>query len=325
MFFCKHVFTNFFYLKKQNTFISTFSFDAIDFFEDYISEDVEEYSEDIEDTLSRVGVDSFSNLKNFKNIFFYLNKFFFSKFFLFFFQNFFYFSFYFFQNFFFNSFFFKFVKFISFFVFIIFDFFLKKNSSLKSKNIFFFFCSTLKNFLTTQDFFQIDLSILLDFLKLDYWDVPLPKVPFLLFRDNSFYLKFLKSFSFLKVTEDNSDNFLFSFLMKKITKKMIFFENFLKQFLYFFLRKYRKQDNYTKLYAFYKVFNSLKKRRGQRLVNFFLFFLKLQEDIVLKKKLKTTIADFSMENFLGFDLLNFSSFFFSSLNVLPSLRMPLIF
>ena len=37
MFFCKHVFTNFFYLKKQNTFISTFSFDAIDFFEDYIS------------------------------------------------------------------------------------------------------------------------------------------------------------------------------------------------------------------------------------------------------------------------------------------------
>jgi hypothetical protein len=156
----------------------------------------------------------------------------------------------------------------------------------------------------------------LDYLKLDFWDVHVPKVPFLIFRDNDVSLKFLKSFSFITKTEDITENIFYSNFFKKISKKIYFFEIFLKKYLYAFLKKH---TNIVQAFSF------LKQRRFQRFVNFFFFFINLQEDTVLKKKKQKTLADFTMEDFIGFDLLNLSLFFFNPLKVVPDLRVPLIF
>ena len=251
MFFCKKIFTNFFYLKKQNTFFSSFFFDQTDFVpQDKVS-------------LGFSAVKPFVNLLFFKNFFRSLKDFFFFKFFLFFLKNLFFFSFYFFHKFFINTFFFKFIKFISFFVLFIFEFFFRKNFTLKNKNFFFYFCLFFRNFLTSQNFFKIDLSFLLDYLKLDFWDVHVPNVPFLLFRDNAVSLKFLKSFSFITKTDDITENLFYSNLLKKILKKMFFFESFLKKLWYSFLKKNTKVV---------QTFSFLKQRRFQRFLNFFFFF-----------------------------------------------------
>ena len=265
--------------------------------------------------MSFTAVKSFVNLFFLKNFFRSLRNLFFFKFFLFFFQNFFYFSYYFFHKFFINTFFFKFIKLISFFVLFIFEFFFRKNFTLKNKNFYFYFCLYFRKFLTSQNFFKIDLSFLLDFLKLDFWDVHVPNVPFLFFRDNEVSLKFLKSFSFITKTEDITEKLFYSNFFKKLLKKIFFFEKFFKKNLYSFLKK---NTNFVQAFSF------LKRRRFQLFVNFF-FFIKLQEDTVLKKKKQKTLADFTMEDFIGFDLLNLSLFFFNPLKVVPDLRVPLIF
>ena len=144
----------------------------------------------------------------------------------------------------------------------------------------------------------------------------MPNVPFLLFRDNAVSLKFLKSFSFITKTDDITENLFYSNLLKKILKKMFFFESFLKKLWYSFLKKNTKVV---------QTFSFLKQRRFQRFLNFFFFFLKLQEDTDIKKRKQKTLADFTMEDFIGFDFLNLSLFFFNPLTVVPDLRVPLIF
>ena len=94
----------------------------------------------------------------------------------------------------------------------------------------------------------------------------MPNVPFLLFRDNAVSLKFLKSFSFITKTDDITENLFYSNLLKKILKKMFFFESFLKKLWYSFLKKNTKVV---------QTFSFLKQRRFQRFLNFFFFFFKI--------------------------------------------------
>lgn len=155
MFFCKKIFTNFFYIKKQKTFPSFFFFDTEDFLE-------------VRDFSWNPSSGGTFNLPVFKDFYISLRNIFFTNFFLYFFKKFILFSFYFFNCFFINSFFFKFVKFVGFFILYFFNFFFKKKVTLINQNFYFLFCFSLKNYLIEQNYFQIDLSFLVNYLKIDF-------------------------------------------------------------------------------------------------------------------------------------------------------------
>lgn len=299
LFFFKPLLTQFFFLKKQKIFFVP-SFFSDSFF--------------LETAVSKFLSKSLQNTKTYP-IFFFVKRFFFERFFLFFLDKFIFFSYFFFQHFFLYNFFFKFVKFITVCFFNFFNLFFLKMHSSQHRFIYFYFCLFLKDYFRQQQFSDFSSGFFFDSLSLNYNSMAIPNLG--LTQSNFFLGTFLKSFSFFQDNYSNKSFFLNSGkVIRKISKKFLFWEIFLKKELF----RYLKEKSTLPQMPVLLFFSSL---RFKRLRSLFLFFIAFQEARVFRKKASKTLADFTMENFLAFDIFSLSSFFFKSLSAPFSL--PLVF